>query len=137
MRRQDYEASKTRTEGWLQLATRGMEGALREIEAHHDHCILARTASDIRQAKRAGKVAILLGAEGARWLESSLEPLQLFHRLGLRELQLTWAFSNPLVPDAHLSFFGKEVVSKCNWLGILVNLTHIPKDAFYEVINHV
>lgn len=60
-----YEVSKTRTEGWLQLATRGMEGALREIEAHHDHCILARTASDIRQAKRAGKVAILLGGEGA------------------------------------------------------------------------
>jgi membrane dipeptidase len=131
-----YEASKTRTEGWLQLATRGMETALREIEAHHDHCILARTASDIRQAKRAGKVAILLGAEGARWLESSLEPLQLFHRLGLRELQLTWAFPNPLVPDGHLSFFGKEVVSECNRLGILVDLTHIPKDAFYEVIDH-
>ncbi|MCZ6678129.1 MAG: membrane dipeptidase [Candidatus Poribacteria bacterium] len=130
-----YEPSKDRTEGWLRLATRGMETALREIEAHQGDCILARTAGDIWDAKRDGRVAILLGAEGARWLEGALEPLQLFHRLGLRELQLTWAFPNPLVPDGHLSPFGQEVVAECERLGILVDLTHISRNAFYEVID--
>lgn len=130
-----YHASRDQTEGWFRLAARGMEQALREIEAHHQGCILARKASDIQGAKEEGRIAIILGAEGARWLEGSLEPLQLFHRLGLRELQLTWAFPNPLVPDGHLSPFGAEVVSECEKLGVLVDVTHIPKKAFYEVIN--
>ena len=129
-----YQASRNQTEGWLQLAARGLENTLSEIESHYPHCILAKKTRDIRQAKEEGGVAIILGAEGSRWLEGTLEPLRLFHRLGLRELQLTWAFPNPIVPDGHLSPFGAAVISECEKLGILVDVTHIPKNAFYEVI---
>lgn len=129
-----FKASRTRTEGWLRLATQGMEDALREIETHSDLCLLARSAGDVLRAKQEGLVAILLGAEGGRWLEESLDPLRLFHRLGLRELQLTWAFPNPLVPDGCLSPFGKEVVAECERLGILVDVTHIQEQAFHDVI---
>ena len=129
-----YSASATRTAGWLRLATGDMEGALREIETNAQACFLARTAADIRRAKAEGRIAILLGAEGARWLEGSLEPLRLFHRLGLRQLQLTWAFPNPLVPDGRLSPFGKAVVAESERLGLLVDVTHIPERAFYDVV---
>lgn len=127
--------SAERTEGWLRLATRQMEETLREIEAHSDQCLLVRTAGDIHRAKEEGKIGIALGAEGARWLEESLAPLHLFHRLGLRELQLTWAFANPLVPDGHLSQFGRDVVAGCGELGVIVDVTHIPEAAFYEVVD--
>ncbi|MBI2192728.1 MAG: membrane dipeptidase [Planctomycetes bacterium] len=129
-----YEASRTRTEGWLRLAASGMDDALRDIEDHPDRCLLARTVTDIVRAKEHGIAAILLGSEGTRWLEGSLEPLRLFHRLGLRELQLTWAFPNAVVPDGHLSAFGKAVVQECERLGILVDLTHCPSQAFFEVV---
>lgn len=129
-----YQASRYQTEGWLRLAACGLDNALSEIERHYPDCILVKKPRDIRQAKAEGRAAIMLGAEGARWLEGTLEPLRLFHRLGLRELQLTWAFPNPLVPDGRLSNFGAEVVSECEKLGILVDVTHIPKDAFYDVI---
>ncbi len=129
------EASRHRTDGWLPLAIRGMEEALTDIDAHADRCLLARTAGDIRRAKREGRVAILLGAEGARWLDGTLAPLRLFHRLGLRELQLTWAFANPLVPEGRLSPFGKSVVAECERLGVLVDVTHIPEKAFYDVMD--
>jgi membrane dipeptidase len=129
------EASRARADGWLRLAVRGMEEALHDIQAHREQCLLARTARDIVQAKQEGRVALLLGAEGARWLEASLAPLRLFHRLGLRELQLTWAFPNPLVPDGRLSPFGREVVAECERLGVLVDVTHIPERAFYDVID--
>ena len=132
-----YESSAERAEGWLRLAAQGLEQALGEIEAHGDQCLLARTAGDIRRAKEEGKVAIMLGTEGARWLEGRLEPLHLFHRLGLRELQLVWSFPNPLVPDGHLSLFGQEVVDTCERLGVIVDLTHTPETAFYEVIDRV
>ncbi|MBI2951434.1 membrane dipeptidase [bacterium] len=130
-----FQASRNRADGWLRLAAQGMEEALRDIEAHREQCLLARTARDILQAKEEGRVAVLLGAEGARWLEGTLDPLRLFHRLGLRELQLTWAFPNPLVPDGRLSPFGKEVVAECGRLGVLVDVTHIPEQAFYDVID--
>ena len=129
-----FEASKQRTAGWLHLAIADMERALRDIDTNSQNCFLARTAADIRRAKAEDRIAILLGAEGARWLEESLEPLHLFHRLGLRQLQLTWAFPNPLVPDGHLSTFGKTVVAACKDLGILVDVTHIPEPAFYDVV---
>lgn len=129
-----YEASLTRTEGWLRLASCGMDSALRDIESHPDQCLLARTVSDVLMAKEQGRVAILLGSEGTRWLEGSLEPLRLFHRLGLRELQLTWAFPNAIVPDGHLSAFGEAVVRECERLGIVIDLTHIPNQAFFEVV---
>ncbi len=130
-----YSASATRKTGWLHLAAGDMERALRQIEAHAESCFLARKAADIHRAKAEGRIAILLGAEGARWLEESLEPLRLFHRLGLRQLQLTWAFPNPLVPDGRLSPFGKDVIAECKRLGLVVDVTHIPEQAFYDVVD--
>ena len=129
-----YETSRGRTENWLHLATCQMEGALREIDTHARECLLARTAADVFRAKTDGRIAILLGTEGTRWLEQSLEPLRLFYRLGLRELQLTWAFPNPVVSDGRLNTFGRQVVCECERLGILVDLTHIPRNAFDDVI---
>lgn len=129
-----YEASRTREALWLQQAVVAMEQALAEIDANADRCLLARTAADVRRAKREGKAAILLGTEGTRWLEGRLEVLRVFHRLGLRELQLTWAYPNAVVPDGKLSDFGRAVVAECNRLGIVVDLTHIPDAAFFEVV---
>lgn len=131
---QGREGSRHLAEGWLNRATQGMETVLRDIEAHAEQCILAKNVEDIERAKEAGRIAILLGIEGARWLEGSLEPLHSFYGLGLRELQLKWSFQNQLVPQQHLSDFGREVVSECERLGILVDLTHLPPEAFYDVI---
>lgn len=128
-------ASVNRTEGWLRLAVMGIEQALADIHDNKEKCFLATTAQDIRRAKREGRAAIMLGTEGTRWLEGSLEPLRLLYRLGLRELQLTWAFPNAVVPDGKISAFGREVLRECSRLGIIVDVTHIPEAAFWEVMD--
>ncbi len=127
-------ASINRPDLWLHQAVCSMDEALRDIDAHRDAALLARTAADVERAKREGKVAILIGTEGTRWLEGRLEPLRLFHRLGLRELQLAWAFPNQVVPDGKLSDFGRSVVAECNKLGVIVDLTHLPEAAFHQVV---
>jgi len=129
-----YHASRDREEGWLELATTGLESALRDIDTHDDRCFLATEANDVQKAKAEDKAAIFLGAEGARWLQESLEPLHRFFRAGLRELQLTWAFPSPLLESGRLSSFGRDVVQECDALGILIDLTHIPEKAFYETV---
>jgi membrane dipeptidase len=107
--------------------------ALRDIERNSERCLLARTVEDIERAKSEGRIAILFGAEGGRWLEGRLDTLGKFYKEGLRELQLTWAFPNPLVPNKRLSEFGADVVRECERLGILVDLTHIARRAFDDV----
>jgi len=121
-------ASATMQEGWLRRMAEGMEAALADIDATGS--ILVRTVADIERAKAEGKVAIMLGCEGSRWLEGSIAPLRLFHRLGLRELQLAWIYPNHVVPDGQLSDFGRQVIAECNRLGIIVDLTHLGGSVF-------
>ena len=128
------EASRARNDGWLELARDGMKEARREIESNRTRCTLALTAGDILEAKKQKMIAILFGAEGARWLEGRLEPLEEFYRMGLREMQLAWAFPNQLVPDGRLSPFGVEVVKACEQLGIVIDLTHVPARTFYDAM---
>lgn len=122
------EASATIQEGWLRRIAEGMETALEDIESTGS--ILVRTAADIERAKAEGKAAIMLGCEGSRWMEGSIAPLRLFHRLGLRELQLAWIYPNHVIPDGNLSSFGRQVIAECNRLGIIVDLTHLGNSTF-------
>src|SRR5262249_15215884 len=103
------------------------------IRADPGHVLLATKAADLERAHREGKVAILLGVEGAKLLEGQLEVLKTFHDRGLRELQLRWAVPNQVVETSTLTDFGRRVVRECNRLGILISLTHCPTPAFFEV----
>jgi membrane dipeptidase len=96
--------------------------------------MLALRADDFLRAKQEGKVAILIGVEGAKLLEGKLDNLRMFHGLGLRELQLRWAVPNQIVERDELTGFGVEVVRECQKLGIVVDLTHIPSAAYYRAI---
>ena len=129
----DFRATAHKYEGWAKRALVQIDQAMTEIEAD-DRLILALTASDIERAKREGKIAILFGSEGGKILEGELGLLRIFYRLGLRELQLTWAIENQLVSSNGLTAFGKDVVKEMNRLGIIIDLTHIPQRAFDDVL---
>jgi len=129
----DFRASANQYEGWAKRALAQLDQAINEIEAD-DKVILALTANDIEKAKREGKIAILLGSEGGKLLEGELSLLRNFYRLGLRELQLTWAFENQIANSDRLTDFGKDVIREMNRLGIIIDLTHIPQRAFGDVL---
>ena len=135
----DYKASMPRRDGWAQMTMNALEDAERTIKADPERLMLATTAEDFLRAKRDGKVAIMFGVEGGKLLEGNLEWLDKFYQRGLRELQLTWASPNQIVESAQpdgdgLTDFGRQVVCRCNQLGIIVDLTHIPRRAFRETI---
>ncbi len=135
----EYKASAPKREGWAQKTMQSLEEAEHVIKSDPKHLILATTAEDILQAKREGKIAIMFGVEGGKLLEGKLEWLHTFYERGLRELQLTWAVPNQIVERSGtsgdgLTSFGRQVVHECNNLGIIIDLTHIREQAFYEVI---
>ena len=130
----DIGASASLREGWYAKSLESVKAVHRAIAADSGRLMLAVTAEDFVRAKREGKVAILIGVEGAKLLEGRIEELQGFYQLGLRELQLRWAVPNQVVETETLTPFGVKLVSECNRLGIIVCVTHIPNRAFYEVM---
>lgn len=111
------------------------------LETHADQVLLATSAADIRRAKAEGKVAGILGLEGAEPLEGSIEVLHCLYRLGVRNFGLTWNFRNEVADGVMegdeargLTPFGVQVVEACNRLGILIDVSHLAPAGVEDVL---
>ena len=102
---------------------------------------LALTADDVERIFKKGKIASLIGMEGGHAIDNSLGALRMFHRLGARYMTIThsknvpWADSATDQPSlGGLSQFGEHVVREMNWLGMLVDLSHVSPDTMEDAI---
>ena len=105
---------------------------------------IAFTAQDVERIFRSGKVASLIGLEGGHSIDSSLAALRMFHQLGARYMTLTHSLNVPWADSATdtsqvngLSGFGKHVVREMNWLGMLVDLSHVSPAAMNAALDTV
>jgi membrane dipeptidase len=101
----------------------------------------ARTAADVERAFRDRKIASLIGMEGGHSIDSSLATLRMLHTLGAGYMTLTHSLNVPWADAATdkpvhggLSKFGEEVVREMNWLGMLVDLSHVSPDTMEDAI---
>lgn len=101
----------------------------------------ALTADDMEQARRDGRIASLMGAEGGHSINNSLATLRALYALGVRYMTLThndnidWADSATDVPRAGgLTPFGHEVVREMNRCGMLVDLSHVAPTTMRDAI---
>jgi membrane dipeptidase len=117
-------------------------GAVRETVARHPNdLVLCTTADEIRHAKAANKIAVLIGVEGGHMINNSLANLDKFFALGVRYMTLThtvntdWADAST-DKGAHngLTDFGRQVVREMNRLGMMVDISHVADKTFYDVL---
>lgn len=87
------------------------------------------------------KIGAILSIEGGEALAGSIANLRNFYRLGVRAVTLTWNGRNALADGVGegdkaggLSEFGREVISEMNHLGMLVDVSHIAYQGFWDVI---
>ena len=105
-----------------------------------DSITLVETVDDILEAKRSGRTGIILGWQNATPIENDLDRLGLFHRLGVRIVQVTYHERNLLGNgcyerrDDGLSHFGADAVAEMNRLGILVDLSHVGEKTTLDAI---
>lgn len=91
---------------------------------------IVRRHEDIARAKNEKTLGLILGFQNTEMLERDLSRLEVFHRLGVRIIQLTYNDRNLigdgcLEPgDAGLSTYGHQAVEQMNGLGIAVDLSH-------------
>lgn len=113
------------------------------VARHPETLIFATTAADVRRAKQQGKIAMLVGVEGGHAIENSLDNLREIHRRGARYLTLTWnngtdwAGSSGGIDGTRtggLTDFGRQVVREMNRLGMLVDVSHVSEETFFDAI---
>jgi membrane dipeptidase len=102
---------------------------------------LALTAGDVERIFKSGKIASMIGMEGGHSIDNSLAALRMFHRLGARYMTLTHSKNTPWADAATdtpqhggLTPFGEQVVREMNWLGMLVDLSHVSPDTMADAI---
>ena len=137
--------------GAARRAHEQLDVALRAIEANPTAMQLATSVADIRAAKQAGKLGVLLGLEGGHGIEDSMAILRDMYRAGIRYMTLThvntnhWADSAGPLTDptvdrkklekhAGLSPFGVSVVKEMNRLGMIVDVSHVSDDTIDDVL---
>lgn len=107
-----------------------------------DKFALAHSTAEAMAAKENGRVALALGMENGSPIEGKLENLEFFYQRGIRYITLAHALSNQIADSSYdenrpwhgLSPFGREVVKEMNRLGIMVDISHVSDEAFYQVL---
>ena len=115
---------------------------LRFIEAHNEYIELALTETDVRRIVARGKIAlVLMIASGT--INEDLKVLKKYYQWGIRVMALChpgsvgWADSTAeLKGIPGLTNFGREVVSACNEMNILMDLSHASDQTCWDALEH-
>ena len=104
---------------------------------------LALTAGDAFRIKKNNKRAIYIGMENGYPVGNDLSLIQTYFDLGVRYITLCHTKNNDICdssldPDSAehkgLSEFGKRVIEEMNRVGIIIDISHVSDEAFYDVI---
>ncbi|MFC6999732.1 dipeptidase [Rufibacter roseus] len=108
---------------------------------------LVYTPAQMREAVKQNKIAALTGVEGGHMIEDNLDNLNKLYARGVRYLTLTWNNSTSWASSAAdetkgsgyngkkgLNDFGKQVVTRMNELGMMVDLSHVGEQTFWDAI---
>jgi len=115
---------------------------VRRMTARCEQLVLADSAADAAAARRRGKTASLMGAEGGHSIESSLAALRTLRRLGVRYMTLThgdtldWADSaTDEARHGGMTDFGEAVVREMNRIGMIVDISHVSADTMRHALS--
>jgi membrane dipeptidase len=136
-----YVPATLANKGAAAFCLRIMETIHEMVERYPQQAGFATSSADIRNIAGSGRRAILIGIEGGHAIEDSLDLLRAFYRLGARYMTLThtntnnWADSSGDEAKHHgLTPFGEDVVREMNRLGMLVDISHVSDETFFDAI---
>jgi membrane dipeptidase len=118
-----------------------MEGVQEQVRRHPRDLALATCSGEVLAAHADGKIAVLMGLEGGHAINNRLDVLRDFFARGVRYMTLThnaateWADSSNQPPKHNgLTDFGVKIVREMNRLGMLVDVSHVSDQTFYDVL---
>ena len=114
----------------FELCARSITAVRRRLRESEETMFLATRGAQILEAKKDGRTAVFLQFQGCEPIGEDLSRIDLFYELGLRILQITHHFDNPIGGGAlerkptGLTSLGFEAVARMNELAIIPDLSH-------------
>jgi membrane dipeptidase len=128
-------------------ANREMDTVLAWTNRNPNSMVQVFTAEGILKATKQKKLAVLFGVEGGHMIENDLNKLDALYKRGARYMTLTWNNSTDWASSAldettradslkhkGLTDFGKQIVKRMNAMGMLVDLSHVGEQTFWDAI---
>ena len=119
-------------------------------EMYPDKIEIAYSANDFERIHRSGKLVAAIGIENGYVIGRDLSLLEKYHELGARYITLAHGGHNDIAdsatPRANLgdaegehhgvSEFGQQVITEMNRLGIMVDVSHVSKQAMLDAVRY-
>jgi membrane dipeptidase len=135
-------------------ANREMDSLDAVVARNPDKIVKIASYAELLGAVKQHKIAAMFGVEGGHMIEDDLAKLEALYKRGARYLTLThniapsWATSaadettpNPAIGKGlnsegktGLTDFGNQVVQKMNELGMMIDVSHLGDQSFWDVI---
>lgn len=122
----------------VEIFERELASILREIERNQDTISLAYSANDIEENYKKNKISAILSIEGPAGFGYDPMLLSDLYALGFRISTLGWNEKNPLtgshITGGGLSDLGREYVKEAQRLGMIVDVSHISDQGFWDIL---
>lgn len=132
------------------FANRQLDSLDAVIKRNPNKIVKVGNSKELQKVVKQHKISALIGLEGGHQFENELDKMEALYNRGVRYITLTWNNSTPWATSASdetnpdgaknsegkkgLTVFGKEVVKKMNALGIMVDISHVGEQTFYDVM---
>lgn len=111
------------------------------IASYPDKFATAGNPTDIRKNLKAGLISLPMGMENGAPIET-MNDLDTYYEKGIRYVTLTHSRDNHICDSSYdttgtwggLSPFGKKLILAMNKTGMLIDVSHLSDEAFYQVI---
>ena len=111
----------------------------REVDKNKRLIRFAYSADEVEANREAGKMSAILTIEGPAGFDFDPALLENLHQIGFRISTLGWNESNVLtgsnVTGGGLTGMGREYVKEAQRLGILVDVSHISDEGFWDIMD--
>ncbi|MEX2369552.1 MAG: dipeptidase [Bacteroidales bacterium] len=111
------------------------------INRYPDDLEIARNPDDLKRIVKQDKHAIFLGIENGYPIGNNLALVDSFHSAGIEYITLCHSYNNDICDSSTdtiehngLSEFGEQVVKRMNELGMMIDVSHVSDQSFYDVI---
>ncbi len=130
-------------EGAYRLANQMLDSTLNVAARNQEQIGIAVSPDEIVRLSEQGKTAICLGMENGYPLARDITRVQEFYNKGVRYITLCHSANNDICDSSNdlkgpehkgISDFGRQVVEEMNRLGMIIDVSHISDQSFYDVI---
>ena len=126
-----------------EYAMKLLNGVNQTLASNPSAAALTVTEEEARKNKADGKFSVFIGLENASPIDC-IEKAKTLYDKGVRYITLCHSANNAICDSCApkvkkwggLSPFGKELVAEMNRLGMLIDVSHVSDDTFYDVLKY-